>query len=644
MRKLAFCFFMILGCHFLLSQNSNIAKADSLLQKLQTTLDNKIKTDIYNSLFAIYRNIDTEKANYYANQQWEMAKKINDKDKIAQSLRNKGIIQTNLGNYDTAIELYKQALTENPLPATKAMIYGSLGRAHFLKGDNAICLEYSFKSLSIYENLKDKKSIANQLNNIASTYIALGDNNNARIYMTKAKEALEEKTEQNAALPIDNKTPIHQINQTLNTEPSGDFDTNKAEIYLKKGTILSNQKKWKEAENNIQKSILEAKKLGYTNKVALAITILGDLYLKIFNENQDKKTLEKAKENYTKALEIYNQINDKQSISINLKKLSDVEQKLGNIKKALEYNTKYSVYRDSIFNDKTKNTITHIEDQREIELKNRQIKINKLELEAKEKQKWFYISGIFLLVIIGSLLFHQSYNRKKNNQKLRQLNSQLEEANRIKTRFFGILNHDLRSPVANLIHFLHLQKENPEMLNQETKERLQNKTISGAENLLSSMEDILLWSKGQMENFKPQPKKITVEKLFEDNKKVFSGYHYITFEYHNPENIEIFTDENYLKTILRNLTSNSINVFSTTENPTIIWKAWQEKNKTYLSITDNGPGSEKEKFRALYDETEVVGIKSGLGLHLIRDLAKAINCEISVNSIQNEGTTFVISI
>ena len=188
--------------------------------------------------------------------------------------------------------------------------------------------------------------------------------------------------------------------------------------------------------------ILEAKKLGNTNKVALAITILGDLYLKIFNENQDKKILEKAKENYTKALEIYNQINEKQSISINLKKLSDVEQKLGNIKKALEYNTKYSVYRDSIFDDKTKNTIIHIEDQREIELKNRQIKINKLELEAKEKQKWFYISGIFLLVIIGSLLFHQSYNRKKNNQKLRQLNSQLEEANRIKTRFFGILNHD----------------------------------------------------------------------------------------------------------------------------------------------------------------------------------------------------------
>ena len=299
---------------------------------------------------------------------------------------------------------------------------------------------------------------------------------------------------------------------------------------------------------------------------------------------------------------------------------------------------------DSLNSIENKNKILNQEASFNLEKKDTEISFNKKLVENQKKQNLYLIIFLILIVGIAALIYYQNLLRQKTNKKLQLLNTELDQANRIKTRFFGILNHDLRSPVANLIHFLHLQKENPEILNQETKERLQNKTISGAENLLSSMEDILLWSKGQMENFKPQPKKITVEQLFEDNKKVFSGYHHITFEYLNPENIEIFTDENYLKTILRNLTSNSINVFSTTENPTIIWKAWQEKNKTYLSIRDNGPGSEKEKFRALYDETEVVGIKSGLGLHLIRDLAKAINCEISVNSIQNEGTTFVISI
>ena len=239
---------------------------------------------------------------------------------------------------------------------------------------------------------------------------------------------------------------------------------------------------------------------------------------------------------------------------------------------------------------------------------------------------------------------YQSSNQKKTNRKLQLLNTELDQANKTKTRFFSILNHDLRSPVANLIHFLHLQKDSPELLDEETKNRMQTKTISGAENLLSSMEDILLWSKGQMENFKPQPKEVSVNQLFEDTKKVFSGYHKIQFEYQNPDDISVFTDENYLKTIIRNLTSNAINVFSTTPNPTIIWKAWQENGVSFLSITDNGPGASLDQFKALYDDKEVIGVKTGLGLHLIRDLAKTINCTIEVKSTLNEGTTFVLKV
>ena len=147
-----------------------------------------------------------------------------------------------------------------------------------------------------------------------------------------------------------------------------------------------------------------------------------------------------------------------------------------------------------------------------------------------------------------------------------------------------------------------------------------------------------------MENFKPQPKNINVNQLFDDTRKVFSGYQNIKFEYLNPENIEIFTDENYLKTIVRNLTSNAINVFKSTSNPTITWKAWQENGNSFLSITDNGPGASSEQFKALYDEKEVIGIKTGLGLHLIRDLAKAINCKILVDSKINSGTTFTLKL
>ncbi|MBK6966218.1 MAG: sensor histidine kinase [Bacteroidales bacterium] len=80
------------------------------------------------------------------------------------------------------------------------------------------------------------------------------------------------------------------------------------------------------------------------------------------------------------------------------------------------------------------------------------------------------------------------------------------------------------------------------------------------------------------------------------------------------------------------------------ENPTIIWKAFQKKNKIYLSVTDNGPGANKAQFKALYNDKEVAGIKTGLGLHLIRDLATAIDCEITVDTRVGFGTTILLAL
>jgi signal transduction histidine kinase len=352
--------------------------------------------------------------------------------------------------------------------------------------------------------------------------------------------------------------------------------------------------------------------------------------------------LYKAKKYIIESIELNKKINDLSGISQSLDNLSDFYVIDNDFENALLIFKESRKYKDSIYNSDTKETIKNIEDKQTITLKSKQIEINKLDLATKEKQKWFYISGIGLLIIIGGLLFYQSRNRKKTNQKLQLLNTELDQANKIKTRFFGILNHDLRSPVANLIHFLHLQRENSELLDEAAKTRMQNKTIAGAENLLASMEDILLWSKGQMVNFKPEPKIIAVNQLFDDTKKVFSSYQQIKIDYQNTQDISLFTDENYLKTIIRNLTSNAINAFTTTTKPYIIWKAWQENDINYLSITDNGSGASQEQFKALYDDKEVVGIKTGLGLHFIRDLAKAINCDIKVSSKTNQGTTITL--
>jgi signal transduction histidine kinase len=358
---------------------------------------------------------------------------------------------------------------------------------------------------------------------------------------------------------------------------------------------------------------------------------------------------------YKKAIEILTLASknaytyDKESYVIINKKLSQSYAALGLWKEAYTYNEIYSKANDEMMQESAKQNIANAEAHYQNKSKGQEIKnlsaqntIKNIQIEQARKQRFFLISGLVLVGIILILLFKQSQNRKKTNQKLQLLNQELDEANKTKARFFGILNHDLRSPVSNLIHFLHLQKESPELIDEATAARMQTKVITGAENLLSSMEDILLWSKGQMNNFKPHSQKFAIAGLFEEIKKHFSSVENIKLSFEDPENIILNSDENYLKTIIRNLTGNAIKALDKTSNGKITWKAWQENNQIYLSITDNGSGGTQEQFKALYDDSEVIGIKSGLGLHLIRDLATAINCKIEVNSKPDSGTTFTI--
>jgi signal transduction histidine kinase len=68
------------------------------------------------------------------------------------------------------------------------------------------------------------------------------------------------------------------------------------------------------------------------------------------------------------------------------------------------------------------------------------------------------------------------------------------------------------------------------------------------------------------------------------------------------------------------------------------------KWKTNLSITDNGKGISEQQLKIITDGGNNIGIKSGLGLHLVRDMAKAITCTISVTASPGKGTSFQLAI
>ena len=659
-KKYIVILFLVFNCNFLVAQEKTVNKViDSLVNVLPNIKIDSNRIINLNLISEEYKQLNPNLGIVYGNNALLLSKKIKWNDGIALSLKNIGKNYSVMGQTQSANACFDKALTFVKNKLYLSYLLNEKGSLEISKSNYSKALEYFFKSLKICEVIKSRAGIARCYCEIGLSYCYLRDIKKAMIFNNKSiiintQLKLEKEL-------CDNYNLMGEIYRDDNKQYE------KALVYFFKalnlGTKINNQRIIAYSNSTIcnvyqflDKYDLALKHIFAGKKIAQEINDYrlvsgfklseGLIYLLQFEQdsNNPKKhlLLSKAETLLLDALKNYQKFQDKYNISACYDTLTYLYQLQNKDKKATLMALKLVLLKDSIFTEKSKETVKNLEDQRTIDQKNNVIEINKLTIESKEKQKYYLFSGLGLLTIIGGLFFYQSRNRKKNNEKLQSLNSELDLANKTKIRFLSILNHDLRSPVYNFIHFMQLQKESPELLDIATKKEIEDKTILSAENLLISMEDILLWSKGQMENFEPQPKLMDINEIFDYAKKHFESEEKVKIVFENPDNLEIYTDENFLKTIIRNFTGNAIKALKGTINPSIIWKAFLKSNEIYLSISDNGSGSDQEKFKALYDENEVVGIKTGLGLHLIRDIAKAINCEITVNSKIGLGTSFTL--
>lgn len=651
---------------------------DSLLVEIKKTKIDTVIVKNLNRIAIAYLKVDSTKGFHYSRKALQMSKKINWKEGIAIS---NYCIGSHYGEnlvFKKAFYHYNQAVLNTKDKRLLSKIYAGFGQSYLVQSNYTKSLEYFHKSLKLCETTKNRKGEIMALTYMGSLYSGLREDEKALSYYLRGLDLSKKSNDDSylyglyRGIAVVYSDRAEYEKSLKNFELAYTLSTKKQDVRSQANILSDIALVYLNMENYEQAIAFSKKSLKLNQKVAIKkldiafnYGVIGDSFIDwAKKENNNKTLLDSAVTNLNKAIELHKEIESLRSLYDDYTSLTLAQRLQGNYKSALESFEKAIIYRDSIYNSDNKETIQNLEDKREIELRDKEIKINNLKLEAKEKQKWYFIFGLGLLGIIGGLLLYQNQNRKKTNEKLQLLNTHLDqknhdldEANKTNARFFGILNHDLRSPVYNLIHFLHLQKENPELLDEETKNSIQAETMTSAENLLQSMEDLLLWSKSQMENFQPQPKSVSIEQLFEDTRKHFSGVANVQFQFENNSNIPLTTDENYLKTIIRNLTGNAIKALehfvSNNETdshaalgmtPTIIWKAFQNNGTTILSITDNGKGATKEQFKALYDDKEVVGIKTGLGLHLIRDLAKAIGCKVTVDSQLNEGTTITLTL
>jgi signal transduction histidine kinase len=116
-----------------------------------------------------------------------------------------------------------------------------------------------------------------------------------------------------------------------------------------------------------------------------------------------------------------------------------------------------------------------------------------------------------------------------------------------------------------------------------------------------------------------------------------------------PPDITAIADRLKVEQVVLNLLSNAVKF--TPEGGSITVLCGRREQTVTIAVRDTGPGIPEDKLEAIFDPFVQLGRTltskhegAGLGLAISRDLARAMDGDVSVESVEGEGATFTLSL
>jgi len=239
---------------------------------------------------------------------------------------------------------------------------------------------------------------------------------------------------------------------------------------------------------------------------------------------------------------------------------------------------------------------------------------------------------------------------EKQNKMIASQNKKLSDTIQLKNRIFSVIAHDLRSPVVNILYMLNLLKEKEY---REQYDTFANSSIEYAQLVISLLENMLVWGRGQEDKIKYSPEKRDLADIILTNLSIFketADKKDIAVNFTQIGNTIAYIDKDLLDIIIRNLLSNAVKYTPRGGRISILLKDKSRNGEgVVLKICDNGVGIPEEKQKTLFTSSEIESTPgtenekgTGLGLKLCYDLVRLNNGDIHVESRIDEGTCFII--
>lgn len=627
------------------------------IQALSEKLENasgRRKVEIFIELSRIYRNFSLDDSISYGKRAAELANRIGDKKLEAIALRYVGIGYGLSSHYKKALEYYFRALS-----ASKAInffegigyCYNNIAINYSNFGNKARAMEYYQKALQVHQMAKNLEGIAIALQNIGELYYDWGNYDKALEYELQSIRICEaENFREDLLDPLITIGEIYNLWKNYDKaieyyeqayEICQEFSNKEksAQVLVKIGRFYSFKQEYSGALEYYEKCRQISQEIGHKEGIANALGEIGLTYWKLGDTKKALKYLEDS-------LSMTKEIGHKQKIAIVMRNIARVHQTVGNYDKSLEYLEKslnlareiesneiikeiYFIYSElysqmDVFEKALEfyKKYSHLKDRLLSEESRRRITDlhTKYEIEKKEREAEIY----------------------------RLKNIELREANATKDKFFSIIAHDLKNPLAVMLGFSDFLKENVETLSTDDLKNSINRVNLAANHINKLLQNLLEWARAQTGKLEFEPENIELGHLVDDVIGLLKGHALsksITLRSEVEEKIRVYADENLFRTIMRNLISNAIK-FTEREGEIRI-QAEEDTDHICISVSDTGIGISAENIRKLFRIDESYTTKgtdkeegTGLGLILCKEFVEKHGGKIWVESDLGKGSTF----
>ena len=443
---------LLLVIFFFTSTAQFESQIDSLNSVLEKTEENSHRCRVLNDLARAALRVDPSSSHQYALRALDIAHTIDLPLQKARSYNYLGASALMMAQYEESLTHFiqaKKAFLDIGDEKGAADVIGNMGYIYIQKGNYDEALDIEFEALNLFEKVDDTAGICNTNQLIANIFMETGNFDQALKYDSVALSCFRGIGDrQGEAMVLGNLANIFSEQGELEKAKSLQLKAinifEEIESPLDMGRELGNLSATYESMKELKSAIATTEQslniffnANYEMAIPIAEGNLGAYYLTSFQLSQSGDSTaqypEGTPEQYLNlALQHLQAAYDRASSDQNVvfsgwlsEKLADTYELLGNMPMALNYYKIADEIQDSVYSMETKAEIEKLTTQREIELREKQIELDRLAVQKKRNERRYFILGLMLLTVMLILIYRNYRNQRLSNELLEEKNTSL---------------------------------------------------------------------------------------------------------------------------------------------------------------------------------------------------------------------------